>query len=50
MRQESLLSDDWYEKGAKGFFIDSPPPPRGELESAIEAIHEMVALILKEHG
>ena len=29
-------------------FIGSPPPPRDELESAVEAIREMVRLILKE--
>jgi len=29
-------------------FIDSPPPPRHELETAIDAIREMVALILDQ--
>jgi HEPN domain-containing protein len=29
-------------------FIGSPPPPRSELESALEAIREMVLLILEE--
>jgi HEPN domain-containing protein len=29
-------------------FIGSPPPPRGELESALEAIYEMLALILEQ--
>jgi HEPN domain-containing protein len=29
-------------------FIGSPPPPRSELESAVEAVRKMVLLILKE--
>ena len=29
-------------------FIGSPPPPRSELNSAIEAIREMIPLILEE--
>jgi len=29
-------------------FIGSPPPPRSELESAVETIREMILLILEE--